>query len=48
MSADFQDGGRRHSAKDEFRISVIVGASRSTFSFSSQLVTPSEPDAFWS
>ena len=46
MSADFQDGGSRHSAKDEFRISVIVGASRSAFSFSSQLGTPSGPDAF--
>ena len=46
MSADFQDGGRRHSAKEEFRISVIVGASRSAFSFSSQLGTPSEPYAF--
>ena len=46
MSADFRGGGSRHSAKDEFRISVIVGASRSAFSFSSQLGTPSGPDAF--
>ena len=46
MSADFQDGSSRHSAKDEFRISVIVGANRSAFSFSSQLGTPSGPDAF--
>ena len=46
MSTDFQDGGRRRSAKDEFRISVIVGASRSALSFSSQLGTPSGPDAF--
>ena len=46
MSADFKDGDSRHSAKDEFRISVIIGASRSAFSFSSQLGTPSGPDAF--
>ena len=46
MCADFQDDGSRLSAKDEFRISVIVGASRSAFSFSSQLGTPSGPDAF--
>ena len=46
MFADFQDGDSRHSAKDKFRISVIVGASRSAFSFSSQLGTPSGPDAF--
>ena len=46
VSADFQEGGKRLSAKELLMISDIVSERRSAFSFSNHAGIPSEPDAF--
>ena len=45
-SADFQEGGKRLSAKEQLIISVTVSERRSAFSFSNHAGIPSGPDLF--
>ena len=46
VSADFQEVGKRLSAKEQLIISVTVSERRSAFSFSNHAVIPSGPDVF--
>ena len=46
VSADFQEGGKWHSAKEQLIISVTVPERRSAFSFSNHPGIPSDSDAF--
>ena len=46
VSADFLEGDKWLSAKEQLIISVIVPERRSAFSFSNHAEIPSGPDAF--
>ena len=46
ISADFQEGGRRFSPKEQLIMSVTVSERRSAFSFNNHAGIPPDPDAF--
>ena len=46
VSADFQEGGRRFSPKEQLIMSITVSERRSAFSFNNHAGIPSGPDAF--